>query len=271
MDQFSQFSKYDFQTKLRTPFTPCPLAYPEYFFATTNYGYAMESHVLMQYDPINDTWNSKSPFPGANRFGGCSFTIGHKAFIACGEDSATYLGTNFFWEYNETTDTWTRRMDVPGGDRIFGTCFTWNGKGVVSFGISNSAGSDLCDIELYDEADSSWTTLTHPLGCREGVIGFANSQKMFLGRGKIRYSMGYWEEIYDFWKYEDLTSRIDAMKEDNKIIISPNPSSGIFRLHFPENIEPERVKLMDILSNVISNESISKDKIDFRFDVSPGL
>lgn len=52
---------------------------------------------VWSYDPVNDVWDSLSPFPGSSRRYSSGFSIGDRCFMGSGTN-----GTNFndFWEFN---------------------------------------------------------------------------------------------------------------------------------------------------------------------------
>lgn len=273
------YEKYNPVSRTWTSCSPCPVLSADYSFSTVVYGYILgwstnSTLEFWQYDPNNDLWTIKSNFPGRNQGAGNSFGILNKGFIAGGVDSTSF-GIDDFWEYDESTDTWVQRPSVPGGPRLGGCGISWNNKGVVAFGISDAVGFGLCDINVYDPTTSSWSLISHSLGCRSGnVIGFSNENNLFFGQGENRISMGVRDPYYDFWKFEDATSGITNLNSTEKFKVYPNPTTGSFRL---ERIQGEKVVGKVVLTDLSGRKVFQKTidskiiPLDITINVSPGM
>lgn len=85
---------------------------------------------LSEYDPVADSWSTKSNFPGQARYHASVFVIGSTAFAGCGRTTNTFF--NDFYKYNPYADAWNQVADVPVRNAsIFG--FAINSKGYVEF------------------------------------------------------------------------------------------------------------------------------------------
>lgn len=273
------YEKYDPINRTWTICQPSPLISADYSFATTQFGYILglstnSSWEFWQYDPLNDLWTNKSNFPGRNQGNGNSFGILDKGYIACGVDSTSFA-IDDFWEYDESSDTWNQKPDVPGGPRMGGCATAWNNKGVVAFGITDAVGIDMCDINVYDATTSTWSTLNHPLGCRSGnVIGFSKENKLYVGQGEARFSMGVRDPFYDFWNYDDGTSGFPEITSFDNFDVYPNPTKGSITLgNFGKNIIEGKVEIIDMYGRIVFHSWIDSgsDKLTIKLIVSSGM
>jgi N-acetylneuraminic acid mutarotase len=200
------FQKYSPSTSTWTTLQPFPVSY-SYAFSLLSKGYivlGMDTatsipNQLWEYDPASDQWNRKADFLGANIYGGgAAFTVKDKAYLAGGFDTLFSI-SNQFWEYEPVNDMWTAKADIIG-PRI--GCFgvEYNNKGFFGFGLDDPTGVDYCDLRKYDPVSDTWSSaIAQPLGCRNNVLGFASNNKFFIGSGKDRYTLGYSDDLYDFW------------------------------------------------------------------------
>jgi hypothetical protein len=96
-------------------------------------GYVVTSDgSLIEYNPSNDSWNSKARYPGT-AFRGSAFSIGDRGYFGLGEMKGQYANKLFF-EYNPFENAWTKIADFGGGDRTMATAFSIGGKGYVGGG-----------------------------------------------------------------------------------------------------------------------------------------
>lgn len=156
-----------------------------------------------------------------------------------------------------------------------GCATTWNNNGVVEFGITDAVGIDMCDINVYDATTSSWSTLNHPLGCRSGnVIGFSNENKLYVGQGEARFSMGVRDPFYDFWNYDDGTSGFSEITSFDNFDVYPNPTNGSITLgNFGKNIIEGKVEITDMYGRIVFHSWIDSgsDKRTIKLNVSSGM
>lgn len=153
---------------------------------------------VQEYDPATDTWTAKAKYPGGNRDGMYTFTIGNKAYVGGGFDGA--VTKSDFYEYDPTTDTWTQKATPPFGPVIFASAFTIGRKGYVTSG-SPGGSNQIKTLYEYDPATDTWTRKADFPGAeRQAGFSFSNDTEGFYGGGMSNYNTTY----KDIWKYEPL-------------------------------------------------------------------
>lgn len=131
-------------------------------FSVNNKGYvgtgldpALNYHNDMwEYDPATNTWMQKNDFGGTPRRDAVAFVANGNAYVATGYDD-NYLKD--VWQYNAGADSWTQKAGISGAKRAEATVFTINGKVYLVSGNNNN--SAINDLQSYDPATDSWTTL----------------------------------------------------------------------------------------------------------------
>ncbi len=130
-----------------------------------------------EYDPVSDTWATKSPMPTARSYlvavaasNGKIYAIG-----GCSGSCTTALAT--VEEYNPATNTWTTKSPMLAARTDAAAVAAPDGKIYVIGG-----GNFLDTVEAYDPVSDTWTTQTTMLTGRVG-LGAA------IGNGKI-YAIG---------------------------------------------------------------------------------
>lgn len=109
---------------------------------------------MYEYDPASNTWNTKNAFGGSARRDAVAFVANGNAYIATGYDD-NYLKD--VWQYNPGNDSWSPKSGISGAKRAEATVFTVNNKVYLFSGNNN--GSAVNDLQVYDPAADSWTTL----------------------------------------------------------------------------------------------------------------
>jgi N-acetylneuraminic acid mutarotase len=146
-------------------------------------------------------WNRLSDFPGEERSGAFSFSIGGFGYLGGGSRWGSIQ--NDFWKYDPVNDTWTQVASSPATNRVSARSFTIEDKGYVGFGGS-STGEDLKDIWEYDPISNSWLRMADFPGVyREGIMGFSLGCKGYFGTGVIFNSPPVPpENLNDFWEFD---------------------------------------------------------------------
>lgn len=134
-----------------------------------------------RYDPSDDSWTTKTNFPGAARSFSYGVAHGGKAYVGFGLSSSGYL--NDLWEYDPTSDSW-KQLATCGcaGRRHPAMLVTDNGKLFVGMGDNGSG--DLNDWWEYDIASNTWTqrpSLPGPV--RHHPYYFAIGNEAYVGFG----------------------------------------------------------------------------------------
>ena len=125
---------------------PIPLAGPAYFEidgelfivggSTTPeeewMGPVEASLKLFNYDPDNNLWEERSPFPGTFLSRSHAFTIGDHFYAGMNE-----VWSPNFYMYDPEIDQWQQVSPFPGAMRINGASFSIGEHGYISTGYSN--------------------------------------------------------------------------------------------------------------------------------------
>jgi N-acetylneuraminic acid mutarotase len=131
-------------------------------FAVNNKGYVgtgMDINLnftkdIWQYSPDSNGWARKNDFGGTARRDAVAFVANGNAYIATGYDD-NYLKD--VWQYNAAADSWTQKAGTAGSKRAEAAVFTVNNKVYLVSGNNNN--SALNDLQVYDAAADTWTTL----------------------------------------------------------------------------------------------------------------
>src|SRR5207249_10601064 len=132
-----------------------------------------------EYDPVADTFATKTSIPAAAGFGGAgSGVINGHLYVAGGRD-ANNIVIATTWDYDIAADTWTQRADMPSADNvpgsaviggklwIFGGGNPFTGAGSSPTSSKRGVGAWLKRLfspdttgalVLYDPATDSWTS-----------------------------------------------------------------------------------------------------------------
>ncbi len=149
----------------------------------------------------------KSDFPGGERRGAVSFTIGTKVYLGLGLSSTGEIedGVNDFWEWDKATDLWTKKADYPGHSSYGAVGFSIGEKGYIGTG-SGDEGIYTNEFWEYDPVNDSWSEkASFPGFGRSHAVGFSIGTKGYIGTGYITY---YDEIEYfnDFWEWDQTTN-----------------------------------------------------------------
>jgi N-acetylneuraminic acid mutarotase len=111
-----------------------------------------------EYDPVTDTWMTKTDIPTARGCAAASVVNG-KIYVIGGAP-ATPLTTPTVEEYDPATDTWTKKADMPTS-RCFFSASVVDGKIYAIGGWTEIPQRRvLSTVEEYDPATDTWTRKT---------------------------------------------------------------------------------------------------------------
>lgn len=158
---------------------------------------------FFKYDPVTNSWEQLTDFPGTERRGAVGFAIGEYGYIGTGSNAED------MYKYHPPTDTWTQVANVPGGLRMSAIGFSLDGFGYVGTGYRNSVGWSSTDFHKYDPATDSWTQIADvgidplegPMPRMEST-GFGLNGKGYVITG-VTISSG--DNYQDFWEYDPTT------------------------------------------------------------------
>ncbi|MBA3706407.1 MAG: T9SS type A sorting domain-containing protein [Bacteroidetes bacterium] len=134
------------------------------------------------YNPLLNTWVSKTALPGAGRMGCASFVINGIAYLVGGRTSSAQ-SIKEVWAYDIVNDSWQQKNDMPFGARWRSASAEQNNKGYLLFGRdeNNRYRNELCE---YNPLSDSWTMLTSFPGngrIYTSMVSISNDLVFFTG------------------------------------------------------------------------------------------
>jgi len=160
------------------------------------------SNSMDVYDPLTNSWSSRSSFPSIDRNESVSFVIGTDAYVGTGRD---INGNSFsdFYKYNSLTNTWSSISNFPT-NRISAVSFSIDGKGYVGTGLINFDTPLESDLWEYNPINDSWSQKSSlPTQGRYAALGFSANGKGYISTGETYnpYSL-----LSDLWEYNSNTN-----------------------------------------------------------------
>jgi N-acetylneuraminic acid mutarotase len=151
---------------------------------------------LWEYDPANNAWTSKAPYPGNSGTGiyyASGFSVAGKGYFCCGKKGSSFY-SNELWEYNPLSNSWTMKAGFPGGVRYGGVAFSIGSFGYYGTGTDENILTQ--DFYKYSPATNTWTIIA-PL---PGAGRFACSSFTLANRGYIVFGTdgGYKDELWEY-------------------------------------------------------------------------
>lgn len=166
---------------------------------------------FFRYNPVNNTWQQLTDFPGTGRRGAVGFAIDGYGYIGTGS------GAEDMYRYDPSTDSWTQIANVPGGARMSAIGFELDGYGYVGTGYRYSQGWSSTDFYKYDPTTDTWTQIADvgidpvegPLPRMESC-GFGLNGKGYVITG-VTISSG--DNYKDFWEYEPASNQWTRLED----------------------------------------------------------
>ncbi|HMX04688.1 MAG TPA: kelch repeat-containing protein [Chitinophagales bacterium] len=162
-----------------------------------------------------NTWSPVADFAGGERERAVAFTIGGRAYVGTGVDSANVCKKDF-WEYDPGSNSWTQKADLPGSQRRDAIAFTIGNRGYVGTGLNGLvawSGTKKKDFFEYNPITNTWTAKDDFEGnSGQGIYyasAFATTTKGYVICGKFGPSW-YSNEL---WQYDPATD--DWVKKAN--------------------------------------------------------
>jgi N-acetylneuraminic acid mutarotase len=151
-----------------------------------------------EYDPANDFYLQKKPFPGVARNSAVAFSANGKIYVGTGYDGVNYLKD--FWQYDPATDEWLQVADFPGSARYGASAFAIADKGYITSGYD---GNYLKDFWQYDPIANTWEQKISPAGFkRNEAVTFVIDNKAYLCTG-----VNNGQFVNDMWMYDPSTEK----------------------------------------------------------------
>jgi N-acetylneuraminic acid mutarotase len=117
--------------------------------------------VVEEYDPVTDTWTSKTDMPTARGYLSAS-VVNEKIYVIGGKSSvgAVKIGLPIVEEYDPATDTWAERKDMPTARRYLSTSVVNDKIYAIGGLIGGQPATHSATAEEYDPATDTWTKKT---------------------------------------------------------------------------------------------------------------
>lgn len=213
-----------------------------------------------EYNPTNDQWTEKSPFPGAARVKAMAETVNDKAYVGLGfdlnfsvySDRKAYLTD--FWMYDPASDNWTRKADFPS----FATdaCVSYVIDNQIYVGGGFNGYGFTGEFWKYDTDSDQWTRLDD-FKCftRFGGILCKSTDKVYFGTGYCTWNENdWWEYSLSNGKWKQLKSMPDDGRENGVALTINNRFFVMTGKHFAGNLTGGRtlsdIKEYDAVRNV---------------------
>jgi len=148
-----------------------------------------------EYDPVTDTWASRSQVPYLARNLGVAST--DSGLYAMGSSLSSVMSQNQF--YDPLTDVWQQRASIVSpaqGDLCVGTVL---GKVYAVGGGSSGAGATT--NREYDPATDTWSIKqSAPNGHRGGAVGVLNDKLYVAGGSSVGLGFDAYDPLTDTWE-----------------------------------------------------------------------
>jgi N-acetylneuraminic acid mutarotase len=171
------------------------------------------SKEIWEYDMTTNVWTQKANFPGPQRAGCFSFSIGNMGYVGGGDTLSGGINpVKDFWQYNSQTDTWTQlAADYPGIKPIGSLGFAIQNTGYVFEGGYGTLSAPLTTMSQFrvwsfNPQGNTWSQKAS-LGMSAGK--YATSASIFELGGKAYAAIGGTDTTVvggqlqkkDFWEY----------------------------------------------------------------------
>lgn len=155
---------------------------------------------LQEYDPVSDTWQSRTQFPGVNRRTAVSFVIDSLAYVGLGWNNNGPSTYSDFYSYDSNQNTWTTIASYPGTGGRNSMAASVLGKGYVVGGTVNYITPYSNQLWEYDPTTNSWVQrASFPGGARATGIMFGIDSLIYCGLGHNAST-----DSKDLWAYNPM-------------------------------------------------------------------
>ena len=133
-----------------------------------------------EYNPISDTWNVLSDFPGLARSYGIGTVASGKGYLGFGATDTAYLKD--FWSFDPSNGTYTQLTDCGCSSRKHPAMISMGNR--IYVGLGNDLTGDKNDWWLYRIDDDTWTQMANLPGLgRHHPYMFNAGGEVFVGLG----------------------------------------------------------------------------------------
>jgi N-acetylneuraminic acid mutarotase len=205
------------------------------------------------YIPATDTWVQINDFPGGHRCHATAFSIGEYGYVGTGL-ADMYTATKDIWRYNKQNNLWMEVQVFP--DSRMGTVsFVLNGKGYIGTGYDFA--NKLNDFYEYNPVTNWWTLLqmTGELPIRHAAVSFVLDNNFYVATGEADTP----NTLNDLWTSNYITGN-DDYKENNDIILFPNPSENELNVQVSGGLGITRLIIRDLGGQELLTQTITDNK-----------
>ncbi len=155
---------------------------------------------VLEYNPLLDTWTTKTSLPDSGISGAAGFMINDVAYVVCGR-TAQKQATNTIWAYDIINDSWQQKANFPFGNRWRASGASLNGKGYLIFG-ADSVNNLQNGFYEHDPVLDSWTPLPSFPGLGRNYSSLTAISGQLVVLGGID-SAGVYQN--DLWRYNPVS------------------------------------------------------------------
>lgn len=133
-----------------------------------------------EYNPITDSWNALTDFPGLARSYGIGTTANGNAYLGFGATSSSYFKD--FWSFDPSTGVYTQLANCDCSSRRHPAMISIGNR--IYVGLGNDAFGDKNDWWMYSIDDNTWTQIANlPGAARHHPYMFNAGGEVFAGLG----------------------------------------------------------------------------------------
>ena len=126
-----------------------------YIAGGMSYGTAT-APVLLEYDPVANSWTPRPDVPGGPRGKPFSFVVSGKAYMGAGGNAGTQnVRLRDVWRYDPITVQWSEVRSLGGAPRERAAAFAVGDQ--AFFGLGCFGGTDLYNLWNYSTTDDTWS------------------------------------------------------------------------------------------------------------------
>jgi N-acetylneuraminic acid mutarotase len=222
----TDFYSFNSNTEVWSPIAALPNGMERQYasgFSDGQYGYIFGGtsgnnyfNDLWQYNPSNNSWQSKTPMPAQGRMGASVFVINDTAYVISGK-SSNQNSINEMWAYSFTGNNWINKGPLPFGGRWRASTTSVNGLGYLIFG-KDSTNYYHNELYQFNPLNNSWSLLNNfPLPGRTYSV-MQNLDDDLLIFGGID-SLG--NSYNDLWSFD-----LDALQWNELAQLPASPRRG---------------------------------------------
>jgi N-acetylneuraminic acid mutarotase len=115
-------------------------------------GYVVDS--VYEYNPVSDSWTSKSKIP-TPLMAAAAAVVDGKIYVIGGAPFGMNSAYKSVYEYNPAIDIWTKKTDMYTA-RLLASATVVDGKIYVFGGAANLYGTGFSAVEVYDPSADTW-------------------------------------------------------------------------------------------------------------------